>query len=334
MSALPHDAGHSHGAQEPCRNCGADIPALQPPARYCAQCGQETALHPPHVAEFLHEFIGHYIALEGALWKTLAMLVLQPGRLTREYFQGRRRRYVLPLRLYLTASFLFFIVIKLLPSVTALDGSHAMIVDNPNATAAERTAAAQRAASEALAELDPEERAAAEAAMRAASAQAHAASQPHLRDCAASGAQCGFVKRTVGRVLQRWHEHPREAGEHFKALMLSLAPYAVFLMLPVFAAVVMLAYRNRHMLYGEHVVFSLHMHSFWFVALLVVALLPESISGLGLFALPLYGLWAMRHVYGGRWWPTLLRAAFVSVTYGVALLLGTLALLAGAVSMA
>ena len=58
-----------------------------------------------HAGEFLHEFVGHYVALEGTLWRTLGLLLRHPGRLTREYLDGRRRRYVLPLRLYLTASF-------------------------------------------------------------------------------------------------------------------------------------------------------------------------------------------------------------------------------------
>ena len=45
-----------------CRNCGTEAPLS-----FCAACGQETALHPPTLGEFVHEFVGHYIALEGAL---------------------------------------------------------------------------------------------------------------------------------------------------------------------------------------------------------------------------------------------------------------------------
>jgi hypothetical protein len=45
-----------------CGNCGPPAPL-----RFCGACGQETALHPPTLGEFLHEFVGHYVALEGAL---------------------------------------------------------------------------------------------------------------------------------------------------------------------------------------------------------------------------------------------------------------------------
>ena len=43
-----------------CRNCGT-----QAPLKFCPECGQETTLHPPTLREFLHEFVGHYVALEG-----------------------------------------------------------------------------------------------------------------------------------------------------------------------------------------------------------------------------------------------------------------------------
>src|ERR1700761_5250521 len=104
-----------------CRNCGH-----QAPLEFCPACGQETALHPPTLVEFLHEFVGHYVALEGTLWQTLKLLLTRPGRLTREYLGGRRRRYVLPLRLYLTCSFLFFLVVKLTPDASP---DHTVVMD-------------------------------------------------------------------------------------------------------------------------------------------------------------------------------------------------------------
>lgn len=104
------------GAQRPlarghCHNCGAAVSG-----KFCPECGQETTLHVASAREFLHEFIGHYVALEGKLWKTLALLVFRPGMLTAEYIAGRRARYVQPLRIYLTLSILFFALLKYGPS--------------------------------------------------------------------------------------------------------------------------------------------------------------------------------------------------------------------------
>jgi hypothetical protein len=104
------------GAQRPiarglCHNCGAAVSG-----NFCPECGQETTLHVASAREFLHEFIGHYVALEGKLWKTLALLLFRPGKLTAEYIAGRRARYVQPLRIYLTLSILFFALLKYGPS--------------------------------------------------------------------------------------------------------------------------------------------------------------------------------------------------------------------------
>ena len=92
--------GHGgHGATGSCLNCNT---VLVPGARFCSQCGQDTANHPPSLFEFVHEFVSHYIAVEGTLWKSLWGLMARPGFLTQEYLAGRKQRYVLPLRLLLT----------------------------------------------------------------------------------------------------------------------------------------------------------------------------------------------------------------------------------------
>jgi len=98
--------------------------------------------------------------------------------------------------------------------------------------------------------------------------------------------------------------------------MLSLAPNAVFVLLPVFAALLMLAYRSRHMRYGVHFVFSLHMHAFGFLALILLWQLPPPAGVLlGTLVLPAYGFWALRQVYGGRWQATLGRATMLTAIY-------------------
>ena len=280
-----------------CRNCGE-----QAPLKFCPECGQETTLHPPTLGEFLHEFVGHYVALEGTLWRTLALLLRKPGRLTREYLDGRRRRYVLPLRLYLTASFVFFLVLKL--TAGAVGPVVAVSVDGHRMTVAEFEA---RAAS---------------AAAAAPSSSASGARRPkfeliHPIACGGAGQRACSRLEALGNVTaERFDEHPQETIEHMRTHMLSLAPYAIFLLLPAFAGVMMLAYRNRGMTYGEHFVFSLHLHAFWFLALLVISVVPDAVGSVLQLVVPVYGTWAMREAYGGRWWTTIGRAVFVSVLYG------------------
>ncbi|MDK6079516.1 hypothetical protein [Massilia varians] len=57
-----------------CKNCDTAISG-----NYCHQCGQATHLHVPSAREFLHEFIAHYVALEGKLWRSLKLLLFKPA---------------------------------------------------------------------------------------------------------------------------------------------------------------------------------------------------------------------------------------------------------------
>ena len=213
-----------------CRNCGT-----QAPLEFCPACGQETTLHPPTLVEFLHEFVGHYVALEGALWQTLKLLLTKPGRLTREYLAGRRRRYVLPLRLYLTCSFLFFLVVKLTPAVSP---EHTVVVDLTG----------KRLGT--VAELQ----ARADATAKAASSTASGVVAPHrplherLRpiECGRyPHRDCNWIESLVNNSGAGFSDHPQEVAQHMQAHIIAYAPYLVFLMLPAFAGIMKLTYWNR-----------------------------------------------------------------------------------------
>lgn len=281
-----------------CANCGAAL-AIDPHPRYCPMCGQETRLHPPSFGEFVHEFVGHYVAFEGALWRTLGALLFRPGQLTREYLDGRRRRYVLPLRVYLSASFLFFVVVKFL-GVGA--GSDTVLSISPR---------------------PPETRPAA-----VVDADEARDAQAWVDRCARPDA-CSFIEHRAARASQRLSgpEGAKLLGERLAAT----APYAVFLMLPLFAALMRVAWRRTRLPYGAHFVYGLHQHAFWFLLLLLLAPLPAGAGGWAVPVVFAYGALAMRRVYGAAWVPTIWRAAVVSLAYGFALTLGTVALAIAAV---
>ena len=93
---------HGHAQLHDCQNCGA---ALNGP--YCHACGQSGYVHRTlgHVVE---EFAHGVFHVESRGWRTLPMLIVNPGRLTREYIHGKRARYIAPLALFLFMVFLSF----------------------------------------------------------------------------------------------------------------------------------------------------------------------------------------------------------------------------------
>jgi hypothetical protein len=95
----------------------------------------------------------------------------------------------------------------------------------------------------------------------------------------------------------------------------------MFVLVPAFSLLLMLAYANRRMRYTEHLVFALHLHAFWFLAMGVMLSSIDALELAAMVAVPWYALAAMRRVYGGRRWPRLLRAMAVGALYALTLVL-------------
>ncbi|HUR80202.1 MAG TPA: DUF3667 domain-containing protein [Thermoanaerobaculia bacterium] len=101
----------SHGEAEPnCLNCGV---ALQ--GDYCHACGQKAVSLHLGMHDFAHDATHEFLHLDGKVLKTVRLLIIRPGELTREFLAGRRARYISPVRLYLTFSLIFFTLAAILP---------------------------------------------------------------------------------------------------------------------------------------------------------------------------------------------------------------------------
>jgi hypothetical protein len=95
-----------------CENCGTVLAGA-----FCHACGQP-AEHPRSVRAFAAQAAGDLTNLDSRLLRTLGTLLARPGRLTREYLEGRRVRYTQPLQLYLGAAAAFFFVNAYRPFLT------------------------------------------------------------------------------------------------------------------------------------------------------------------------------------------------------------------------
>jgi hypothetical protein len=87
-----------------CATCGLPLEG-----RYCTACGEERL--EPHQLTVRHfvtdSLVPEIVNLDGKIWRTLGLLLFRPGALALEYVAGRRRKYVQPLRVLLTAIVVF-----------------------------------------------------------------------------------------------------------------------------------------------------------------------------------------------------------------------------------
>jgi hypothetical protein len=86
-----------------CGNCEAPLAGA-----YCAQCGQSAHESARSMHALWHDGWHSITHLDGRLWRTLWLLLVKPGEVTRQYMANRRASFLPPFRLYLVLSLLFF----------------------------------------------------------------------------------------------------------------------------------------------------------------------------------------------------------------------------------
>jgi hypothetical protein len=88
-----------------CNNCGAGLTGP-----YCSRCGQKEAdTDWRSLGDIAREFWDELVSLDFKSVRTIFALS-HPGHLAAEFIAGRRRRYLTPLKTYLLAAALFFVV--------------------------------------------------------------------------------------------------------------------------------------------------------------------------------------------------------------------------------
>jgi hypothetical protein len=251
---------------------------------YCAACGQKAMPAHPSMHELLHDALEEFVHWDGKIWETLRQLVMRPGALTCDAVAGRRARHIPPLRLYLTCSVIYFLLAALSP---ARGMTISFSVSSPGESAA--SGATIRT------EMSDEERRA-----------------------AIEGADNG--PRLLRPLVRRTLEDP--AG--LQRDLLEAWPKVLFVLLPVFAALLALFYHRRS--FAAHVYFALHLHAFAFVAMALstiakfVRSTPVTVAaGIAVFIwISTYLHVALRRVYGGSQVMTMVKETGVGLLYGVA----------------
>ena len=279
-----------------CLNCGA---LLSGP--FCSSCGQRDIPPYPSVRELAVDAFWELSGWDGRFASTVRALVRRPGQLTLEFLEGRRARYISPLRLYLMCSLVYFVVAAAAPDVRLDDGrtlfmglrvSSAPPPDTSTQSRPQRVGDAVNQSFNQGQELTEAQRAEALADIE----RAPEVMQP-------------FLRRSV----------TDPAG--FKRGILQAMPRMLFALLPVFAAIVALFYRGRK--YPEHLYFAIHLHAFVFLALAINELLKFTqmpvliavVASFVLLSIPVYATVAFRRAYGGSLMMTLTKEAGIGVLY-------------------
>lgn len=310
IAARSPDIGASAGIQPaPARRCANCDALLAGP--YCSECGQRHQHEPVHhFWHFVSEAAEDLTHADSRLWQTLFALLFRPGFLTREFLEGRRVRYLPPVRLYLVVSVIFFIVVGLDSQIA---NSYVVLSYNSNSfhyQLRHPPAGVATAAGGGLAAIAPTP-----AARQRVCAQLENLLEQH------GGWFARFGPRVQRNCLTAF---ARGGLQRFNQAVEHNLERAMFLFLPLLALVMKPLYLEPPRHYVEHLLLLLHNHAFLFVMLGLSALLKMSTASdivLGpvdtaiTLYVPIYFYLAMRRVYGQGRWLTLSKLGALGSTY-------------------
>lgn len=275
----------------PCPNCGD--PAQ---GNFCPTCGQRRGDRRVTLRRLIADAVEDQLSVNGTLPRTLGTLLFKPGRLTIDFIEGRVARYVPPFRLYLVASFIFFLVIS-------FGGTGEATLVSTSGAPGDTTAMTAADTARVLAAIDSVTADDGDLGFLPAGLREHARLRLHR-----------IVLMEQGQL-----------NEILKREMIERSPLAIFLLLPIYAAILALLYIRSRRYYVEHFVFALHVHAFVFLLFALDPLLDSwaVLSRLLVLWVVVYGFLALRRVYRQSIPKTLLKYTLLAALY-LPLLVATL----------
>jgi hypothetical protein len=325
-----------------CLNCGT---LLQGP--FCHYCGQPDKNLLRFFPVLVRELMEDFFDFDSRFMRTMKPLLFKPGKLTRDYLDGRRFRYTPPLRLYIFSSIACFFLAALIAGnsivIDAHDGEGEDVVSGIHIGTAD-----DPEVKEALDRLDPDTRQKVDEALAKAQASGDEegdADNPIEIDGKPWDRETNpfiiewmpnWVNDWVNDEIERSPQKGKEIAKNpdlIKDKVFDVLPATMFLLLPIVALLFKFWYLFARKYYVEHLIFALHNHSFLFVMLFIAMLLSAaagwaepaeegrittavSWANIGIAVwIPLYFLISLKRVYQQRWGITFAKYCLIGLSY-------------------
>ncbi|WP_299819757.1 DUF3667 domain-containing protein [uncultured Pontibacter sp.] len=317
-----------------CLNCGTTVTD-----KFCPSCGQENLeLHEDFVHLVLHS-VGHYFHFESKFFNSIVPLFTKPGFLTKEYFAGKRASHLNPISMYIFISILFFFLF------TANSNSNKKDIIEENA--ASKEALTQEEAEEIRTEVSnsispkagdytytilnnaqviTDSAGSQNAAIVPATPAANTAKADKDKYSINIGGDNPVTNSLQAKFRQVLDDDL--SSELFKNKLVSHLPKMMFILLPLFALILKLVHRRSKKFYAEHLIYSIHVHSFLFLfgsILIVLKWILPFISGwiqfIGFVIILWYIYRSMRNIYRSTRWRTVYKFFLLGFAYSILMLL-------------
>lgn len=279
-----------------CPNCGSSKQG-----RFCAVCGQNDRDYLRSLFPVVFQILGETFEADSRVWRTMRALFLRPGFLSLEFSRNRRAHYLVPFRLYLFTSLLFFLLLSLTfdgidrrkPGAPSLIEAGLSEDDKETEAVPEGIAILKRRLGEDRAPMIDEIVARPEGSV------------PRMLLIVYAGGIAGedegrddlFDLFVAGQLVDVFHAPWPVVRDRF----VNYLPVAMFFVFPLYALMLKVLFIRRRRFYAEHLVFSMHIHTMAFIVFGVALVTPANWPGVdGILLLVLMGYYfvALKRFYG------------------------------------
>ncbi|MEQ9465967.1 MAG: DUF3667 domain-containing protein [Ekhidna sp.] len=88
-----------------CKSCGTSFSG-----NYCNQCGEKVIRQEDRkLKHFLGEFINAITFADNKLFRTVKTILIAPGRLSADFVEGKRKKYMKPISIFFLANLIYFL---------------------------------------------------------------------------------------------------------------------------------------------------------------------------------------------------------------------------------
>jgi hypothetical protein len=227
-----------------CPNCET---AFDNSFKYCPNCGQANKKLSLSFKYFISEFLTGMFNLDSKIFRTLKLLFFKPGKLSKEFIEGRRNTYIPPVRLYLAGSLIYF-------TVSSFFSDPIKFTDDSNITAdsASNTITMNN--------LD--------------SLQHFLNEDDTLSELVGSGDS--IIEAHVNKSRLKKISTP-EGQKKFKEKIMDYIPIGMFFLVPLTALLFFLLFK-KDTYYIEHLIFVIHLQTLFYLIFTVLNLLEIFIN--------------------------------------------------------
>lgn len=268
-----------------CLNCGTILDG-----KFCPNCGQENLELKENFGHMMSHAVSDYFHFDHLFFHTLKPLLFKPGYLTNEYMAGRRAQYLHPVKMYIFISIVYFLLLfqsgNEIVNVNDNAGKPANVERNLDSTKrqiAGNPYIPNAAKKEIEKDIDKSKVANKNKTVKVidsndyrgpnkwfhpitkdATYKAYMANQDKLPE----NKKDGFFERQWNKKVFSYTErYGNGAKEAFLDELKHNTPKMMFLLLPLFALILRVAFWKNKKFYVEHMIYSFHFHCFLFLFL-------------------------------------------------------------------